>query len=1096
MGVVFDALQEALNRRVAVKRLPTGLGKQLTRSRAEAETLGQLRHPNIVQIYEILEHNTGLYLILELVDGGSLEKKLLGKPKPPQITAGFIETIARAVHYAHNKGIIHRDLKPANILLARKDELKSEDSEAPGSDSSFAFHLSSFIPKVADFGIAKRLSSDPGETREGDVLGTPSYMAPEQAGGKSDQIGPMTDVYSLGVVLYEMLTGRVPLQGPTTLDTLLMVRNEEPVPPRHLQPGIPRDLETICLKCLQKEPGRRYGTAEHLAADLRRFLDGKPILARRTPAWERAWKWARREPRIAGLSTALVLVIAVGFTLVTLQWRSERQAKKQAQENERKADQLSASIALDRGMTLADAGKLNQGLLWMARSLELAIQANDADLERAIRYNLAAWKTFLTSPGPEFPHRDWVWAVAFSPDGTKILTGSKDRTARLWDARTGQPIGEPMRHDQPVWALAFSRDGTKILTGSGDRKGGSARLWDTATAQPLLASISHTTSVESVEFSPDGQRFLTVCEDQARLWQTADASPIGQPLTHLAPEFLDPRADASMSAAFSPEGNLVASGGLDGRIRFWDPMTGKPRGSSMQASGPILSLAFSPDGQMLLTGSFDGTAQLWDVGTGLARGPALRHSGRVRVVAFSNDGDIIATAAMEEDIVPAPENFLVTGGEVRLWQTRTGRRLGPPLRHPHPVRSVAFSPDNRTLVTGSRDGLARFFLLATGAPMGDPLQLEGTVTAVAFRNDGRTVVAASAGGGQFAAARVWETPPGQGRGKPLLQSAELLQMLFTPDGHNILSTAIDGNVRLVNLSGEPIAPVHSHSKYPTALSLSPDGKTYLLGFQDGRLQSWDLLGTHERYEIRTHGWINVFAFSPDGRTYLVGDRGGFLWHRETETGRLIGEPFRTSSPYWSVTFTPDGQKFLVGTDDGAQLWDLGTREMLQKSPTRGQVTQILIRPDGTGALLVVGGFAREWNFGTDGAIHSPGFQPEGGISYLALSPDGKRVLISGSDRVARLWDVSTGKQLGPSLGTRVRPVAFTQDNHLMAAGDTDGRIVVWEPSGSIQGGPERIRIWIETLTRMELDRTGTIRGLSAEEVQERARRLQAAGGSP
>jgi WD40 repeat protein len=300
----------------------------------------------------------------------------------------------------------------------------------------------------------------------------------------------------------------------------------------------------------------------------------------------------------------------------------------------------------------------------------------------------------------------------------------------------------------------------------------------------------------------------------------------------------------------------------------------------------------------------------------------------------------------------------------------------------------------------------------------------------------------------------------------------------------------------VNLNGQPIAPVHAHPKYPTTVCLSPDGKTYLLGFQDGLLEHWDLLGSHERYAIRTRGWMNSIAFSPDSRTYLAGNREGFLWHRETDTGRQIGEPLRTSSPIWSFAFTPDGQRFFVGTDDETQLWDLGTHEMLQKSPTQGLVSQILIHADGKRALLVVGGFAREWNFATDGAVHSPGFQPEGGIAHLALSPDGQRVLISGADRVARLWDVSTGKQLGPSLGTRVRPVEFTRDNSLMAVGDTDGRIVIWEPSGSIQGEPERIRLWVETLTRMELDSTGTIRGLSAEEVQERARRLQAAGGSP
>src|SRR5262249_40416375 len=404
-----------------------------------------------------------------------------------QPCAALLATVARAMHAAHERRIIHRDLKPSNILLQMPKSGLQAAADKPAVGA-----LQSAIPKITDFGLAKRLDRSERLTRSGFVAGTPSYMAPEQFQDRVRDIGPATDVYALGSILYELLTARPPFLGATTVETATQVLAAEPVPPRRLQPGVPRDLETICLKCLEKEPRRRYATAGALADDLQRYLVGESIRARPLSTALRIGKWARRQPAVAALSVVLVLSLVLGFVLVLSQmlranreWeraetksRLEAVARQEAldalalaRNNEqaevkarRAAERLSAGAVHDVGVSLCESGDIVRGLFWLTRGLRLAEESGDA---RPPRVGRAGGRQLVPRPRGQLQQRKWVWAVAISPDGQTVATGGNDQDACLWDAATGQRRGKPLAHPDPVWSVAFSPDGQTLLTGCG-----------------------------------------------------------------------------------------------------------------------------------------------------------------------------------------------------------------------------------------------------------------------------------------------------------------------------------------------------------------------------------------------------------------------------------------------------------------------------------------------------------------------------------------------------------------------------------------------------------------------------------------------------
>ncbi|MBI2826215.1 MAG: protein kinase [Planctomycetia bacterium] len=469
-GVVYLARQKSLNRQVAVKVLASGMSdaKRLARQRKEAEILGRLHHPHVVQIHEVIIRGGHLHLVMEYVDGPTLRESTGGKPIPNSKAASLVRTLAGTIDAVHQAGVLHRDLKPSNVLLSASGE-----------------------PKITDFGLAKLQSSSNFVTTEDSVLGTPSYMAPEQATGRVHSIGPWTDVYALGAMLYELLTGRAPFLGATILETLSLVCNQEPVPPRHLQPSVPRDLETICLKCLSKSPERRYATAAALADDLTRFIEGRPILARRTRLWEKTYRWCRRNPAVTSLAALLLLAIAAGFGGVLWQWRHtesallrEQSARQEADAGaleirERSARLKSATSLLEQGRVHAEVRLWDGAEAAFSRAIQLVPDSPDGWAERAQLYaRLGLWelaaadlRRSFEAKEPKSSSRWWWLALTNVRMGDTVgylrirgrlrdrFGGTTNVNAVCDMVRTASLCGEPTATPQPWVAMQESMVG-------------------------------------------------------------------------------------------------------------------------------------------------------------------------------------------------------------------------------------------------------------------------------------------------------------------------------------------------------------------------------------------------------------------------------------------------------------------------------------------------------------------------------------------------------------------------------------------------------------------------------------------------------------
>jgi WD40 repeat protein/serine/threonine protein kinase len=1031
MGVVYKARQLSLNRLVALKVLLAGPHagvKDLVRFRQEAEAIAGLRHANFVQIYDIGEAEGRPFLALEYVEEGNLGRRLRGNPQPVAAAVALVETLARAVHFAHQHQIVHRDLKPANILLRRKSEIpqpkheirnsKSEVGSA-GHASDFGSGISDFEPMVTDFGLAKRLDTDEKKTHSGDVVGTPSYMAPEQAAGHVGQIGPATDVYALGTIFYEVLTGRPPFKGEAPVDTLLQVLHEEPLKPSRLRPGLPRDLDTICLKCLAKDPARRYASAARLAEDLERFRQGRPIRARPVGLFERAWKWARHRPLTAALLVGFVLIALIGFGGITWQWRSAANAWADAEESRGQAaldrekakaalyfsliiegqlqwqlnDSVSAEQTLARlvpseghkdrrgwewhylkGLFRADLFTLNHRQRGPGASVAyqpegrwlVSVVGGHPPDQEGRHARVRFWDATSGAPLQACPCPPGVHRLAVRPDGQRIALGATDGTVLVWEAPTGKELLRTKLHDDAVMGIAFSSDGRTIATASWDH---TVKIWDGDSGQVLHTLKGHGEQVQTVAFQPSANRLASAGWDMIiRVWDTDTGQEV---------QTLSGHKNKVYCLAFSPDGRLLASASSKGNIKIWEMATGRVIQSLTGNSGSVLSLTWGPDGRYLAYGGLDGTVRVWDVENNVGRITFRGHTAAVEAVCFSPDSQRLASVS------PAQ-------AAVKIWDlTRhpeqgTFARVGPG----PDIEALAFRDGGKSLISITGGGKLQAWNTET-AVLESEHKLEVSKVVVSpgrlasFDSQARRLAARSRDDARVA--KIWDAATGAELLAFLGHELPITCLRFSGDGKLLVTCAGDtsrtgkpNEVRVWNAeTGKLMINLPGKGQIFSA-AFSPDGSWLALGAERGRVTLVRCESRPRVVRFRLHqASVVALAFDPEGRLLASAGQGEgalYLWDLDelAALGQEAPEPQHTlpaPNTLYDLAFSPDGKRLAGITRDLVKLWDVA---------------------GGHEVLTLRGAPQRHWD---------PPFNPR-----VAFSPDGSRLAGSNWDESISLWD--------------------------------------------------------------------------------------------
>jgi WD40 repeat protein/serine/threonine protein kinase len=1035
MGAVYMADQlEPVKRRVALKLIKSGMDSKqvVARFEAERQALAMMDHQNIAKVLDAGITDDGTpYFAMELVQGMPITKYCdRGKLSIPDRLKLFVQ-VCRALQHAHQKGVIHRDIKPSNVLVTQRDGVP--------------------VAKVIDFGLAKamqselRLTDKTLFTEVGQVCGTLEYMSPEQAEMNELGLDTRTDVYSLGVLLYELLTGSTPLGHDRVIRAAfhrvleLIITEEAPRPsrrlsesgdaitgiseqrriePRRLSGILKRELDWIALKALEKDRDRRYDGAGLLADDVQHYLDGDVVTARPPTTGYRIRKAIRKHKTAFVSGTVLVLLLLAGLIGTGSMWfRAQREAERaQTAEADRKL--ALHKVEIQRQAVVEEADKANAAEV-KARAAEVTameeaiharlaernaydsdIQVAQSDWEHAnidhLRGLIDKYQNRDDLKGFEWGYLDrlansmiltlkghvgHVNSVSFSPDGKRIVSGSGDHTVKLWNAETGREIRTLKGHTDDVESVSFSSDGNRIVSGSGDN---TVKLWNAETGQELLTLKSHLNWIACVRFSPDGKRIVSGSNDNTvKVW---DAETGQETLT------LKGHAGTVFSVSFSPDGRQIASGSRDETVKLWDGATGEQITTLWGHSGSIYSVNFSPDGMHIVSGSGDRTVKLWDAATGEEVTTLKGHSGSIYSVNFSPDGTRIASGSSDKT--------------VKLWEGAAGKEITTLMLCTDSVTSVSFSPDGKRIASGSGD---QTISVQDTEPKRQTLTLKGhieKIVSVRFSPDGRRIFSGSAD----QTLRVWDSETGQETHILKVPSDIVATCVnFSSDGKQIVTgNEPNHTIKLQEIeTGQITLTLKGHSAGVTCVSFSLDGKRIVSGCDDATVKVWDATTGQELLTLRGH-------------------------FRELR----------------SVNFSPDGKRIVSGSlDNTVKVWDATTgQELLTLKGHFGFVTCAVVSPDGK---WIVSGSrdmtVRVWD-ATTGQEKLTLNGHAGGVTSVLFSPDGKRIVSGCEKETVKLWDAETGQETLALKGHNgeVTSVSFSLDGKRIVSGSVDKTVKVWD----------------------------------------------------